>query len=125
MKSRILLTTLFLLSASQLWAYDVEVDGIYYNLNDERKVAEVTHSYGQYYGDVIIPALINVSGTDYSVTSIGYEAFDHCYDLHSVTIPSSITSIDEFAFSELYLEAENNEKQSGIRRVNVLIFNRN
>ncbi|MBE6845228.1 MAG: hypothetical protein E7508_05885 [Ruminococcus sp.] len=41
-------------------------------------------------GDVVIPD---------GVTSIGYSAFDCCYDLESVTIPDSVTSIGDYAFS--------------------------
>ena len=34
-----------------------------------------------------------------AVTSISYEAFEHCEELRGVTLPNSITSIREYAFS--------------------------
>jgi hypothetical protein len=46
-------------------------------------------------GAVIIPGTNN----DLAVTSIGYEAFLNCYKLFSVTIPSSVTSIGDWAFA--------------------------
>ena len=45
-----------------------------------------------------IPATVTYQGTDYSVTSIGEEAFRVCSNLTSVTIPNSVTSIGEKAF---------------------------
>ncbi len=49
-------------------------------------------------GAVTIPGTINVSGKKLPVTSIGNHAF-HYYKLTSVTIPASVTSIGEGAFS--------------------------
>ena len=40
----LILSVLFSISAS---AYDVEVDGIYYNLNNQNKTAEVTYKVKQ------------------------------------------------------------------------------
>ena len=41
-------------------AYDVEVDGIYYNLDKTNKTAEVTQEYEYpYSGDIVIPSSIN------------------------------------------------------------------
>ena len=57
-------------------AYDVKVDGIYYNLDDTNKTAEVTNEdYDSYSGVVVIPASFKVNEIDYSVTSIGKSAF--------------------------------------------------
>ena len=36
--------------------YDVEVDGIYYNLNSKDNVAEVTKGHKAYSGDITIPS---------------------------------------------------------------------
>ena len=45
-----------------------------------------------------IPETVTCQGTDYSVTSIGIQAFYECYYLTSVNIPNSVTSIGESAF---------------------------
>ena len=80
-------------------AYDVEIDGICYNLNSEGKTAEVTFVDKNYSGEVVIPSSITSKGKEYPVTSIGYRAFYECSSLTSVTIPNSVTSIGDCAFS--------------------------
>ena len=83
------------------YAYDVEVDGIYYNLNNSTKTAVVTcrsTSYNTYSGSVTIPASITVKGNLFNVTSIGQNAFIRCSSLTSVDIPNSVTSIGNGAF---------------------------
>ena len=67
----LLLSVFFSISAS---AYDVKVDGIYYNIVTKAKTAEVTK--GEYSGDVTIPETITVDNVVYNVTSIGRDAFD-------------------------------------------------
>ena len=74
------------------------VDGIYYNLNESDNTAEVT-SGTEYSGDIVIPASISVDGVDYSVTSIGDDAFSDCPGLTSIEILNSVTSIGERAFA--------------------------
>ena len=74
-----------------------EVDGIYYDLNNEGAV--VVPGDASYSGDVVIPASINFLGDDFPVVSIGDEAFYQCSNLTSITIPESVTSIGDWAFS--------------------------
>ena len=81
-------------------AYDVKIDGIYYNLISKGKTAEVTKNVeDKYSGEVVIPSYITSEGKEYTVTSIGKKAFYGCSDLTSVTIPNSVTSIGRSAFS--------------------------
>ena len=91
----LILSVVFSTSAS---AYDVKVDGIYYNLISKSKTAEVTSGEDKYAGDVVIPSSITSEGKEYTVTSIGNEAFYQCKGLTSVIIPNSVTSIGESAF---------------------------
>ena len=76
----------------------VEIDGIYYNLVNKAKSAEVTSNPNKYTGEVTIPESVTYEGTEYSVTSIGENAFSYCSDLTSVTIPNGVTSIGGRAF---------------------------
>jgi uncharacterized repeat protein (TIGR02543 family)/LPXTG-motif cell wall-anchored protein len=48
--------------------------------------------------DVPIQGAVTISGVEYPVTTIGYQAFAN-KQLTSVTIPSSVTTIDDYAFS--------------------------
>src|SRR5574344_1290973 len=91
----LILSVIFSISSS---AYDVEVDGIYYNLISEGNVAEVTKGDNKYEGDIKIPSSINVNEAAYSVTSIKKYAFSNCSSLTSVTIPNSVTFIGDGAF---------------------------
>ena len=79
-------------------AYDVKIDGIYYNLISKGKTAEVTSVDKKYSGEVVIPSSITVKGKEYTVSSIGNSAFCDCRLLTSVTIPNSVTSIGSYAF---------------------------
>ena len=87
----LILSVVFSTSAS---AYDVKVDGIYYNLISKGKTAAVTKGEEKYSGEVVIPSSITVEGKEYTVTSIWNEAFYGCSGLTAVAIPNSVTSID-------------------------------
>ena len=122
MKRILLLFSALMISISALWAHDVEIDGIYYNLSN--KTAKVTYRgndefeySNEYSGSVTIPEAITYNSEVYSVTSIGSSAFRYCSGLTSVTIPNSVTSIGSYAFSSCsslteILVSSNNEKFS-------------
>ena len=98
--STLLLSVFFAVSAS---AYDVEVDGIYYNLNKMGKTAEVTYreeGKASYSGSIEIPSSVVIKEVEYKISSIGNSAFDFCFNLSSITIPNSVTSIGARAFSD-------------------------
>ena len=85
------------------WAHDVEVDGIFYNLNRADMTASVTYKgeysfYEDYSGDVVIPDTVSVDGITYSVTSLGNECFYHCTGMTSITIPNTITNFGNSCF---------------------------
>ena len=95
----LILSVFFSVSAS---AYDVKVDGIYYNLIKETQTVEVTYGNYKYLGEIIIPESITYEGTEISVSGIGEKAFNNSYSLTSVTIPNSVTSIGSYAFYKCY-----------------------
>ena len=98
----------FALTASNTFAYDFEVDGIYYNVTSfENLEVEVTsycyhlddeYDEHKYSGDIAIPETVTYKNRELSVTSIGEEAFYDCDGLTSVDIPDGVTSIGESAF---------------------------
>lgn len=103
---KIILPLLLALTTITVTAHDIKLDGIFYNLNTESKEATVTYcgqmasSYiDEYSGSVIIPSTITVDGTTYSVTKIGWSAFEYCDDLTSITIPNSVKEIGSDAFN--------------------------
>ena len=82
------------------FAYDVEIDGIYYNLIKKAKqAAEVTSGDDKYAGEITIPASIIYEDVTYPVGGIGNSAFNNCSGLTSITIPNSVTYIGRDAFS--------------------------
>ena len=83
-------------------AYDCEVNGIYYNLNNDTHTAEVTKKTergNSYSGDVVVPQSFLYSNKTYTVNAIGSGAFSYSDNLLSVILPNSIKTIGSNAFS--------------------------
>ena len=77
----------------------VLIDNINYELDFDAHIASVCSlGYGEYCGDIVIPATLTYNNTAYSVMSIGCGAFDGCTGLISVEIPNSVKSIGKEAF---------------------------
>ncbi len=80
-------------------AETVEIDGIYYNLTNKLKTAEVVAGEKKYEGDIIIPSFVQYETSEFQVTSIGSNAFHKCVNLHSVSIPNSVKTMGYNLFS--------------------------
>jgi hypothetical protein len=53
---------------------------------------------GDYSGDIVIPATVTYDEKEFVVDKIGYEAFSGCSAVTGITIPSTVTQIDSYAF---------------------------
>ncbi len=111
-KLTFLLTLLMSMACTMVSAHNIEVansDGvtIYYKWTNNQTELAVSYrgsyinSYSdEYKGSVVIPSSVTYNGTTYPVTSIGNSAFRGCSGLTSVSIPSSVTSIEGWAFND-------------------------
>lgn len=111
MKKTLFLLTLFFafISMQALSQTDVaavtkaEIDGIVYELDTPEK-GEATVTYkakggsNDYIGDIVIPKSITHNGQTYMVTAIGEDAFAHCSNLASVSMPITIETLGDKAF---------------------------
>ena len=101
------------MAGANSYAYDFEVDGIYYDYNDGSGGTTVAVAKGYYSGfsnstykgDVVIPPSVTYNGKTYIVSAIGDDAFISCKDVTSVTIPTSVISIGDRAFTSCGLSS--------------------
>lgn len=93
---KMFLTMLVALVSTASYAYDAEINGIYYSFSGTN--AAVTYGDPHYSDNITIPSCVEYNGATYSVTSIGESAFSDCKDLTSINIPNSVTSVGSYAF---------------------------
>ena len=106
MKAKILLLILLLVAlTTKSFAYDIAVannDGVtlYYNyINDGKELAVTSgDNYDSYSGSIDIPEEVTYMNKTLKVTSIGFAAFNCCSGITAITIPNSVTIIEEAAF---------------------------
>ncbi|MBR6640266.1 MAG: leucine-rich repeat protein, partial [Muribaculaceae bacterium] len=99
---KILLTFLMFIAAVPLWAYDFEVDGVYYDIQGDSNRVWVTHdgsrNGGCYSGSVTIPYSVTYEGRTYYVDAIFNYAFYNCTDLSTIGVEARLTYIGPRAF---------------------------
>lgn len=86
-----------LLWSNKSFAYDIEVNGFYYNILSATTL-EVTYGDIKYTGDVTIPSTVSYNGKTYNVISVGTKAFAKCDKLLSIYMGNHIKSIGNKAF---------------------------
>ena len=111
---RFLILLVAAMLTGQVWAkdnYDFSAgcssgQTLYYKITSNSTVSVTYPSNNDYSwngytkptGYLAIPSIVTYNNVEFTVTSIGYEAFGRCDGLYSLTIPNSVTSIGEYAF---------------------------
>ena len=77
------------------------VGDLIYRVNNDNVSVTVTAHVDGYnaQGPLNIPESVSYEGHNYAVTTIGNAAFMYCFYLTSLTIPNSVTTIEEGAFA--------------------------
>lgn len=106
---KIVSALIVLLPFVSTYAYDLEYQGLFYDIDFNSKTMTVVNPfynpnyyrpyYGYCSGRITIPSSIKFGDNDYTVTAIGENAFNNCSDLTAIVIPNSITKIGRGAFS--------------------------
>ena len=90
------LALLMSLVARAVWAYDAEIDGLYYDFDSQNLSAMVVS--GDNAESIVIPETVTYNGKSYRVTGVKSYAFSACTELTSISIPRSVTRIGYYAF---------------------------
>ena len=111
---RLILSLLFVASATAAWAYDFKVQvrdyALYFNIidADEHAVevtAPLTEGNNRWAGEVPPAGILEIPGEvvwgehTYNVVAIADRAFYGCSDITALSLPPSITDIGAYAFS--------------------------
>ena len=100
-KSFVMLVVIILMTGSNVLAepYFQIIDGLRYQLDSDTKTATLLPNSEKYKGNIIVPEKVEgKNGEEYTVTALGDRSFYKCYDLTSISIPSSVTSLGVFCF---------------------------
>ena len=102
-KGFVMLVVLMLMTTSSAMAEEAKfevIDGYRYLLESDTKTATLLPKReGKYSGDIIIPEKVKGNdGVEYIVASLSASCFEDCRGLTSITIPSSVTSLDVGCF---------------------------
>lgn len=76
------------------------VDGIAYRTIDNSSIEVIPNPDKKYEGEITIPHTVIYNTSKYNVTRIGSRAFYDCDKLTKLTLPGTITYIEEYAFTK-------------------------
>ena len=94
-------------SVTNLYAFDTQIESIYYDIDETNNIAIVTHdgnykgangNAGYFLSEITIPEKIVYNQKEYPVTAIGDYAFYRSESLTKLNIPNSVTTIGTSAF---------------------------
>ncbi len=99
-KALFLLAMLTMMLTLPATAQEATIDGVTYEFNEpaEGEATVIPSNNGNYSGEIFIPATVTYNGQEYSVTTIGNNAFKQCRNLTSVSMPYTIKSLGDKAF---------------------------
>ena len=97
-KSFIIMVVMLVMTASSVFAE--VIDGFRYKLDTKTKTATLLPRSNGYSGNIVIPEKIKGNdGELYTVVALGDCSFSGCTGLTSITIPSSVTTLEGNSFS--------------------------
>ena len=96
---KILLIIALLISGLGLNAQSATIGDLKFTVTSETPAECEVSGYSGEPVDVTIPSTVTISGKEYTVTSIGNNAFEGCSSLTSIEIPSGVTSIGAGVFA--------------------------
>ena len=111
---------LLLLTLTGARAEDFVVDGIKYSTDSSPEGEVAIVGYENIAGDVVIPSTVTYEGVEYEVTCIG--GFNYS-PVSSVTIPSTVRSINKYAFIGSSLNSIYFESPSSLTEIDLMAFN--
>lgn len=82
--------------AGQTFAQQFTIGNLEYTIYGN--IVSVRRASDKLKGDIVIPETVENKGVSYRVIGIEIDAFRGCTQIHSITIPNSVTSIGECAF---------------------------
>ena len=97
-KSFIVLVVMMIMTTASAMAE--VVDGLNYKFDSVSKTAILLSNTDRYSGDIIVPEKVKCNdGIEYTVVALGDKCFYDCYDLTSITIPTTVKSFGGCCFS--------------------------
>lgn len=99
---KFVLLIVMMFAMDKVFAYDFEVDGIYYDvvsLSEQTCKVVKRSSVYKYSGDIVIPAHVNHANKTLTVVEISEKLFYGCSGLTGITIPNTVASISNDMFN--------------------------